>query len=502
MNVVVSGNVWLPLDELNDDQVNNIKDRLTIYPQKTIDISSKSDPKPIYMYHENDKYIGVPRAWYRKNITKNHSEQLKVSYGGKMNDLFTRYTSENKYQEQKYVIDKFLSVMDGMKWGGFLLKAGCAFGKTATSLEFARIVGRRTLILVHKDFFLKQWKNRIKGFMPTAKVGVIRQNICEFEDCDFVVAMLQSLVKDDGKKYPQRIYDSFGMVISDECHRISAQSWSAVLPRFTAAWRVGLSATPRRKDGAQDVFLNHISDITYSATTEAQIPDLRVVKTYSVLKPIRRGTYNVSVSDLNSAQILTQLGQDIFRAKDIVDQLVLAVQHHRKIMVVSERISHLKLMSDMLNDSLFNIELDFEPIVDFYTGEWFSGEVWETSTKTHKRGDPKMSKRTEKDLEKAEMANVIFATKQMIEEGLDIEALDVIVLATPMSDIEQSVGRVRRWCFPEEEKCIHLCPWRAGKCKEKPKPIVVDIVDEGISHLSSKWRRRQNFYKKIGTKIP
>jgi type I site-specific restriction endonuclease len=503
MKVVVSGNVWLPIDDLSAQQILNIKELLTIYPKKTTDIATKADPKPIYMYDEKEDFIGVPRAWYRKNVTKEHDEILKISYGSKMSAFTTRYQATGNFIEQEAVIRTFLARMEGKKWDGFLLKAGCAFGKTACSLEFARRVGRKTLIIVHKEFFLKQWKNRIKKFMPDAKVGIIRQNKCEFEDCDFVIAMLQSLVRDkDSHKYPERIYKSeFGIIISDECHRIAASSWSSVLPRFNAAWRVGLTATPRRKDGAQDVFFNHISDVTYSAKTKAQVPGLRVLKTYSCLKPIRRGNYYVSVDNLNSAQILTQLGKDQFRAKDIVDQLVLAVQNGRKIIVVSERLHHLKLMSDMLMNSLFDLDLPFEPTIDFCTGEWFSGEVWEESNSRHKKGDPKMVKRTEADFDKAERANVIFATKQSIEEGFDVEALDVLVLSMPMGDIEQIVGRARRWCYQDKEKCEHYCPWRVGNCKEKPKPIIVDVVDENIPQLLPKWRRRQKFYRKIGTEV-
>ena len=377
---------------------------------------------------------------------------------------------------------------------------GIVVHNTIWSLELARRLGRRTFILVHKEFFLKQWRKRIEYLIPGAKVGIVRQSKCEFEGKDFVIGMIQSLARDNGEKYPSELYKSaFGMVISDEVHRIASATWSVVMPRFSAKYRVGLSATPRRKDGAQDVFLNHIGNVEYKAKSKAHVPNLRKLITHSRLKPISRGKYYVSVSNLNSAQILTQLGGDQFRAKDIVDDLVLAVKNGRKVMVVSERIAHLKMMSDMLTNSLFDMDLPFIPRVDFYTGEWFTGEVWETTTKGHRRGDPKMAKRTEDDLEKAESANVIFATKQMCEEGLDIEALDVVVLSLPMSDVEQTVGRVRRWCFAEKEKCERLCPWRAGTCKEKPEPVVLDVFDEEVPQILPKWKARQRFYKRIGT---
>lgn len=842
MHVLVSGLVWIPLDELEIHQLDNIKKRLTVYPKKTTDIMSKADPPPIFMFDETDTHIGVPRNWYRKNMTKPHDETLQISYGAPMQKLSTRYCSDGHYAEQEDAIRVMMNKMEGYRWGGFLIRAGCGWGKalahgepvltpngyvsiekisigdfvagtdgffhmvegvfpqgkrkcykvtftdgthsvcdedhlwtlekrrahgktvtistgelyasqlrgkagrqfwlpeqnpvkftgsdlpidpytlgaligdgsfcggirfwsadgienfmrlpdgchfvkeksnsgsaigyrivsknrdnklldalkglglfgmdshwkwiphdymystvddrlallqglfdtdgspissglveystvsrdlahnvkfivetlggtcvkmkrltsytgisgkkvgpfesfrlsvklprsmppfrlhrkqliiessswqrkigravekveklpgkmdatcisvdspdrlfltrgcvpthnTACALEFARRVGLKTLILVHKEFFLDQWKSRIKHFMPDAKVGIVRQSKCEYEDKDFVIAMVQSLARDGGDKYSDDLYKEFGIVISDECHRVAAPTWSSVIHRFNAAWRLGLSATPRRKDGAQDVFFNHISDISFEATTEAQIPKLRILYTNTQMKPIVRGRYRVDVGDLNSAQILTQLGEDDFRSKDIVDQVVLAVCAGRKVMVVSERIQHLKKMSDMLAESLFNLDLPFVPRIDFYTGEWFTGEVWDSTTKSHRKGEPKMAKRKREDLERAESANVLFCTKQIIEEGFDLEALDVLVLATPVSDVEQTVGRVRRWCVAEPTKCQRLCPWRAGICKEKPHPIVLDVVDEEVRQLVPKWYNRQRFYRRIG----
>lgn len=855
MKVRVSGLVWLPKAEMTVQQVLNLKSQLTIYPTKTTDIGNKSDPPPIFLFEETEEEIGIPRGYYQQTITKKHDEVLQLAKGMPMAPLKTIWTADGKFAEQGDVLKMFQHLMVGKSWGGFLLRAGCAFGKTATSLEFARRVGLRTLILVHQEFFLDQWKERIEYFMPDARVGIIRQKKMEFEEVDFAIGMLQSLAKDvDGTKYPKRMYDAFGMVINDECfigntivktvdgdkrideiesgnivlnavgvgmvtkvfnklvpietmrlitmsdgaeylctmdhpwltangwmpasdmtgsvaltnidsigimlrhgtqenidlsylrdtqfgasggevlfsqmhrnieteripnvrtvhggegetgkesvlfeklccemdkresrrvfeesfgwcqevahgespcsvggveeddrgksdafgtceekavkifegyrpqtagsrreriwvdgssvditgcvgetvgvgtggsdrssegerreaskslqigrsesgidgvhrgrrefswcaesssdgckenslsggvrvesvkipksadfdrlrvsveenrvrvfnltvsghpsyvldrnivvhncHRVGAATWANIIPRFGAPWRLGLSATPKRKDGAQDVFFHHISQITYNAKTEAAIPKLRVLNTHTALKAISRGRYFVPTAKLNSAQVLTQLGEDEFRARDIVDQLVLAVKAGRKIMVVSERINHLKKMSDMLTNSLFNMDLPFQAKVDFYTGEWFTGGKWDTKTSSHRKGDLKTAKRSKEDLKKAESANVIFATKQMVAEGLDIQAIDVLVLAMPWSDVEQIVGRARRWCLAEPNKCKRLCPWRAGKCEEKPTPIIMDVIDQDIPQLVSKWNRRQAFYRKIGT---
>lgn len=499
MRVRIDGMAWLSKSELDSQQIINIKNSLTLYPKKTTDISTKKDPDPIFMYDERDNEIGVPREWYRKKSEKTHEEILNVCYGKPIMNVSTRYEAKGHYEEQLDALRVLGNAVENRHWGGVFLKASCGFGKTSCVLEFARRLGRKTLILVHQDFFLDQWEQNIKYLMPEARIGKIKQSKCDYHEKDFVIGMLQSLVKDNGK-YPEEIYKSeFGTIISDEMHVIGAPGWSRVIQRFSSAWRCGLTATEKRKDGAHVVFLNHVGEITYSAKTESQVPKLRTLETHSRLREIRRGSYRVPSSRLNSAQVLTQLANDEFRTKEISDQIVLAVQASRKVMVVSERLEQLKRLSQMLLGAFFKIKLPFIPMVDYYTGEWFSGDVWEYSTKTHKKGSQKLIKRKREDLRKAESANVILATKQLIEMGFDLPAIDVLVLATPMSDIEQVVGRVRRWCVAEEEKCLRLCPWRAGKCKEKQHPIVMDVVDIDIPRLMSKWNKRKQFYRSIGT---
>jgi len=506
--------VWLPLDELRQHHVDNIKRDLTIQPRKTTDIQTKENPKPIFLFEEDLErgVIGVPRQYYLERRSDDHEEVLDVSYGKPMRSLETNFRADGPYKEQDIVLDEMAQALEGKAWGGVFLRADPGFGKTIFSIEFARRMGRRTLVLVHKDFLVKQWQKRIRQIVPDARVGIIKQKLCEYdelkksgEEPDFVIALLQSLARDDGFKYPDQLYSSsIGTIIADECHRVGSETWSSIIPRFNAAWRLGITATARRADGAQDVFFKHISPVTYSAKTKMMRPKLRRVFTTSTLRPISRGKYQVSTSNLNSAQILNQLVADKFRTGYIVDDMVKGIVAGRKIMVVSERLVQLKDIAERVGTILFDKDLPFAPKIDFYTGQWFSGEAWEETKRgkggkiLHRKGDPKMVNRTDEDLQRAESANLILCTKQQVVEGLDIPAADVLVMATPMGDIEQVVGRVQRWCFPEKNKCERLCPWRAGKCKGKPQPMVVDVVDEKIDRLSSKYRRRVKFYKKTG----
>jgi superfamily II DNA or RNA helicase len=89
-----------------------------------------------------------------------------------------------------------------------------AFGKTVQALYILHKLAGKTLIIVHKDFLLNQWKERIEQFLPNAKIGIIKQDIVEIDDKDIIIGMLQSISMKD---YSLNTFDSIRTVIVDEC---------------------------------------------------------------------------------------------------------------------------------------------------------------------------------------------------------------------------------------------------------------------------------------------
>ena len=84
-------------------------------------------------------------------------------------------------------------------------------------------------------------------------------------------------------------------------------------------------------------------------------------------------------------------------------------------------------------------------------------------------------------LKETETKKVVIATYAMASEGLDIKTLTTLIMATPKTDIEQSVGRILRE-------------------KNEIGPLVVDIID---SHdpFKNQWKKRKAFYMKEKYKI-
>ena len=86
---------------------------------------------------------------------------------------------------------------------------------TVCAINILCALQKKTLIVVHKEFLLQQWKERILEFTDgKARIGTIKARTIDVDDKDIVIGSLQSLSMKD---YDPSIFDSFGNIIYDEC---------------------------------------------------------------------------------------------------------------------------------------------------------------------------------------------------------------------------------------------------------------------------------------------
>lgn len=81
----------------------------------------------------------------------------------------------------------------------------------------------------------------------------------------------------------------------------------------------------------------------------------------------------------------------------------------------------------------------------------------------------------EKALKESEEKNIIIATYSMASEALDIKTLTTLLMATPKTDVVQSVGRILR--------------------TKHAQPVVIDIVDKH-DLFQRQWAKRKAYYHK------
>lgn len=485
MRVKISDYAWFDASELTRLNIEKLKGALTIKRRRTHRL--QDDPAPVLLYREDGGRFGIPRSFFLEHRRREHQIELCVSNGSPISVDFVGELTK----DQLASVDTI--VRDRQNGGlGSIIQATTGWGKTVAAIGVITRMKRSTLVVVNKRFIQDQWVKRLKGieidgrvvrpgFAPGARVGIIRGNKCQFgDDYDISIATIQTL-KSRSEKFPPEFWSSFGLVITDEVHRVAAPTWVDVATMFTAAYRLGITATPRRKDGAQNVFFHHIGPIIYKSDVPHVIPRLRRVFTSFTLRRTRDFDPNRAGKEVQ----LRLLCANVIRNRLIVSELVSAAStaeercpsdrnlcrkeicknrgHHidspipgRKILVLSERRMHLERLSDA-----FNSETKGRFSTDFYVGG-----------------------RKQHELDIAETADVIFATYQMASEALDIPSLDTVFLTTPVLDPEQAIGRIMR---AHDAKC---------------PAVVTDFIDEGVKYFAGLWNKRRDFYVSRGIYKP
>lgn len=417
-------------------EINQIKEDLTVMPNFCPDFQQK--PEPFKLYKENDNKLYVPRFYGFKKL--GIPENNKIKTGKKIDVKFTKNIREN----QKEIIEKFENARK--ENGGGIISAGCGVGKTVMSIYLISKIGLKTLVLVHKEFLLNQWKERIEEFLPTARIGLIQGQKCDVVDKDIVIGMIQTL---SGKnKYPDYVFKDFGFLVADECHHLGAKCFSRALRRTTFKYTLGLSATPKRKDGLSKVFKWYLGDICFKSKKPKESNVLANIYKYSNDDP----KYNKVVLNIrkkvNNPVMISNLCNYEKRNKFIFNLIKPLLDEDRTILILSERVSHVNYFIEQIEkENLCSV------------GKYVGGMKQQL-------------------LDESLKCKIIVGTYSMIEEGFDCKALDTLIMATPKIDIEQTVGRILR--KSPEERII--------------APLVIDIWDM-FGNFKNKGFTRIKFYK-------
>jgi superfamily II DNA or RNA helicase len=239
-----------------------IKEQLTIKPYTPGAPVSTKNTFPCY--RESSKKIYLPR-YYGISLFGN-PKRYTIADGDNINLEFVGTLRD--YQHE--VIDETLNLLRNDNYFCGLLELFCGWGKTTGALYIICVLnrilnvyqGKKTLIIVHKEFLMNQWIKKIEQFIPSARIGKIQGNIIDIENKDIVLCMLQSLVLKD---YSSDTFSSFGLTIIDEVHHISSETFSNALFKVVTKHMIGLSATMERKDGTTDAFKMFLGNVIYKA---------------------------------------------------------------------------------------------------------------------------------------------------------------------------------------------------------------------------------------------
>jgi len=285
-----------------------------------------------------------------------------------------------------------------------IINAFVSWGKTFTALAVAAKLGQKTLVVTHTVSLRTQWEKEIRkvfGIEP----GIIGSGKYDISP-PIVVGNIQTLYKLRGK-----IEKEFGTIIIDECHHIPANTFSKLVDASYARYKIGLSGTVQRKDGKHVIMPDYFGHTKFTPPKENYMePTIEVIQT--------------RIRFMDGAKIpWANRINDLVRQEEYGKLICFLAAAYRKqghkVLLLSDRVYFLKRVKETLGEHC----------------ELITGEV-------------PLAER-EKKIERVQSGKVdiLLGTQSIFSEGISVNPLSCLILATPVSNtplLTQLVGRVIR----------------------------------------------------------
>lgn len=477
VDITNSGMLYIKKEGLSQKALNSLK-RLAafqnpeFYKKQAMRMPTFNIPRIISCSEDFDEYLALPRGCEEDIIELLKKQHIKSNWVDKR-DKGKKIKVEFQgllRQEQQDAFDALVAYDSGV------LSATTAFGKTVVG---ASLIGHKkvnTLVLVHRQQLLAQWKKRLSEFLliheklPESpqkrgrkkKLSLIGQLGGGKNQLSSIVdiAIMQSLNR--AGKVKECIKD-YGMIIVDECHHISAVSFEQILKSATARYVYGLTATPSRPDGHHPIIFFHCGPIRFNVNAKQQA-EKRPFEHYLIPRftNFRTGLGHEK-NELTIQEVYSTIIEDDIRNQTIIDDVVDCYKNGRTSLVITGRVAHVNALGKALKGKIADVFLI--------------------------TGGMGVKKTADKFNEIASLPEnrpfVLVATGSFIGEGFDEPRLDTLFLAMPIAwkgTLQQYAGRLHRLCDGKRDVQIY------------------DYVDVHVKMLENMYGKRLKGYASIGYK--
>lgn len=386
--------------------------------------------------------------------------------------------------------------------GGGLLCLPCGWGKTRTFLMAVFVLAlhlrSRLCVLVALDRIEEeslggQWRKSIEEVLPGARVGWLHGDRVDVEGAHIVLSTVQSLSAPG--KYSTQMLARFGCVAVDEAHVIGAEYFSQAVRRCSAAYMVGLSATPERKDRLTRLVYWFLGPLVFRPSREQRLANSLSCHVFALRWS---GGSRKEIRDRDDEILLPAtlrcLRNDKVRNQLAVELTKMILDRGRQLLVFSDCTNHLDLIDQAIAETYPTIIRDL-----YYSGmglasrkktqlyEMLASEFPDHADKTLRKRDLVQRLCALREEKKANEPppsgpRLVLRTYQMASKAFDDPALDaVLLLMPPSSTPEQTVGRIRRR-FTNRETGL-----------SKPKPEIWDLVDT-FGPFERQYSAREKWY--------
>lgn len=256
-------------------------------------------------------------------------------------------------------------------------------------------------------------------------------------------------------------------VVAHNCHHISSPTHSQILYKVGGSpYLLALSATPERQDGLTQILKWWTGETFYSQTggfngLHPQVLTFLLKSSdYKEKFMFFRGEQTIAFTSM-----LTDLITMKNRNALLVDLLVLLSTTERQILLVSDRIGHIKTLCSLLEKKIDkNL---FSP----YIG-------------TQMKEEQKKEAMTKK---------IILATSKSFGEGIDKKELDTLILATPKKYVAENIDKK----VYASVSFVQIIGRIFRKAHTERNPLVIDLFDDFSIYKNQGYSRNRYYNNQL-----
>jgi superfamily II DNA or RNA helicase len=336
-----------------------------------------------------------------------------------------------------------------------VLVAPPGVGKTVIGTYLIAARRRSTLILVQRGPLLDQWRSQLAMFLgiepkQIGQIGAGKERITGVID----IAMIQTLARRDDLA---ELVAGYGHVIVDECHHVSAVSHERVVAATKARYVVGLTATPKRRDGHHAILEMQLGPVRFAIDAKSQAAK----RPFEHRLIARETAFRAASPAPKIHHLYALLAHDEARNRMIVNDVIGALEEGRSPLVLTERTDHLDYFAAELSRVARHVI-----VLKGGMGAKATREVFARIAAIP-----------------ADAERLVLATGRYIGEGFDDPRLDTLFMTLPVSwqgTLIQYAGRLHRL--------------RPGKREVR----IFDYVDHAVPMLARMFEKRLRGYRSIG----
>ena len=365
-----------------------------------------------------------------------------------------------------------------------ILKLEPGTGKTVIAIAAISNIKKKTIIFVHKNSLRKQWTDEFLNFTNLKEEEISHLTTKTFEEDlkkPIIIATVQglcALLKKKDIDFQKILNKSdIGVSIFDEVHTtIGPEQFTKASLSLNCKRVYGLSATPTRSDGLEDIIGYHLGKVTYFQPTKNELMKPKVFMIY----------FNFNIYSKHKRYLRWGGGfstgryyQQMHKSQEYnitVSKFIKKLYNQgRNILVLGVRKNALLTLASSIGVKPPDI------------GVFIPGSTSEERLEYSDTDDL-----TKAFLEK----RIVFSTYLAGRDGNNRKSLDTLVMTVPTGNVEQAAGRILR------------------TLEGKKVPYILDLIDIDGPPIKSysdnsntvPWfvkssEKREELYEKMGWEI-